>query len=59
MAIYVWKILEGSVTNNGGITAEWTDYKGRKVKLPKLQGRQAVKTLREASFSVRGAKIFN
>ena len=47
------------MASNGGITVEWTDYKGRKVRLPKLQGSQAVRTLMETSFSVRGAKIFN
>ena len=47
------------MASNGGIAAEWTEYKGRKVKLPKLKGSQSVKTLRETSFSVRGAKIFN
>ena len=56
-AIYVWKILEGIVLNCG---LEFVSSRmGREVSIPELKGSQKVRTLRENSFQVRGARIFN
>ena len=59
--IYVWKNLEGLVPNSGVEIANMNERQGRKVKVPSLQagGRQAIQTLREASFQIDGARLFN
>ncbi len=58
--IYVWKILEGRVPNPG-INSHITLRKGRLCKIPALvtQARESIKTLKDASFAVRGPKLFN
>ena len=59
--IYVWKILEGYVPNCGVELATDNERLGRRVKIPglKRKGRQAVQTLREQSFQINGARLFN
>ena len=59
--IYIWKNLEGLVPNSGVVCANMNERQGRKVKVPSLQagGRQAIQTLREASFQIDGARLFN
>ena len=60
-AIYMWKILEGYVPNCGVELATLNERLGRKIKIPSLtkNGRQAIQTLREQSFQINGARIFN
>ena len=59
--VYIWKILEGLVPNCGVECEKENARLGRKVKIPSLSktGRQAVQTLREASFQINGARLFN
>ena len=59
--IYVWKILEGYVPNCGVELATVNERLGRRVKIPDLKrnGRPAVQTLREQSFQINGARLFN
>ena len=60
-AIFMWKILEGYVPNCGVDLATQNERLGRKIKIPSLKknGRQAVQTLREQSFQINGARLFN
>ena len=53
-AIYIWKILEG-ISPNCGIQ----ERRGREIQIPKIKGRGRYQTLREGSFQVHGAKVFN
>ena len=59
-AIYIWKVLEGLVPNPGVLMGE-LGPKGRLVKIPPLCPRSTarVRTLREASLNVHGARLFN
>ena len=59
-AIYIWKVLEGLVPNPGVLMGE-PGPKGRLVKIPPLCPRSTarVRTLREASLNVHGARLFN
>ena len=59
--IYVWKILEGLVPNCGVESTQDNTRLGRKVIIPSLSrnGRQAIQTLRESSFQINGARLFN
>ena len=59
--VYIWKILEGLVPNCGVECDKENARLGRKVKIPSLSknGRQAVQTMREASFQINGAILFN
>ena len=59
--IYMWKILEDLAPNCGVELATANERLGRKVKIPKLArgGRQAIQTLREQSFQIHGARLFN
>ena len=58
---YLWKILEGKVPNPGGVDQCNSDREGRRVKIPPLKTRSTarVKSLREASSQVHGARLFN
>ena len=58
--VYVWKILEGLVPNPGILTCD-PGNKGRLVKIPALCPRSTsrVRSLREASLSVHGVRLFN
>ena len=53
--MYTWKILIGLV-DNPGIEFQYSERRGTMAKLPELH--QSSK-LREASFMIRGPKIFN
>ena len=59
--IYVWKILQGIVPNCGVKLSEYNERLGRKVSIPNLKrnGRKAIQTLREQSFQINGARLFN
>ena len=58
--IYIWKILEGLVPNPE-VTQSDPGTKGRQVKIPALKTKASskIKSLREASLQVHGAKMFN
>ena len=60
-AIYIWKILEGYAPNCGVEVAPENARIGRKCKIPQLvqNGRKAIQTLREQSFQIDGARLFN
>ena len=58
LCLYLWKMLEEMVANNGAVEAQWGN-RGRLVKIPKSQGSQATRTLRDSSFTVRAGRIFN
>ena len=57
----MWKVLEGFVPNCGVNLAQHNERLGRKVIIPGLKpnGRQAVQTIRENSFQINGARLFN
>ena len=59
--IYMWKILEGYAPNCGIEEAPLNERLGRKVKIPSLvqNGRKGIQTLRENSFQINGARLFN
>ena len=57
-AIYVWKILEG-ISPNCGIEVTSSDRRGREVRVPPSKGTGRIHTLREASFQIHGARLFN
>ena len=57
-AIYIWKILEG-ISPNCGINMITSDRRGREVQIPQMKGKGRFNTIREGSFQVHGAKIFN
>ena len=57
-ALYVWKILEG-LTTNCGLETTTSDRRGREVIILPARGKQGIQTLRENSFQVNGARIFN
>ena len=59
--IYIWKTLEDFVPNCGVSQAPLNTRLGRKCLIPSLKpnGRRAVQTLREQSFQVNGARLFN
>ena len=59
--IYVWKILEKYAPNCGIEIAPENKRLGRKCKIPSLvpNGRRAIQTLRENSFQINGARLFN
>ena len=59
--LYMWKVLEGIVPNCGVDLAPHNERLGRKVNIPGLKrnGRRAVQTMREKSFQINGARLFN
>ena len=59
--LYVRKVLEGYAPNCGIELAPVNQRLGRKCKIPALlpNGRRAIQTLREQSFQINGAKLFN
>ena len=58
---HCWKILEGKAPNCGLIKIEdsETTRQGRRLQISKLKGKTGDKKLREQSFQVHGAKLFN
>ena len=56
--IYAWKILEG-ISPNCGLESGESERRGREIKVPKVKANGRIQTLREASFQVHGAKLFN
>ena len=65
IAIYIWKILEGTVPNVGSdsnaITATWHARRGRECNIPKISttAPTRIQNIRRASFTVNGPRIFN
>ena len=57
-ALYVWKILE-CLTPNCGLETMKSERRGREVVIKPARGKQSIQTLRENSFQVNGAKVFN
>ena len=57
-ALYVWKILE-CVTPNFGLETMTSERRGREVVIKPARWKQSIQTLRENSFQVNGAKVFN
>ena len=57
----MWKVLEGQVPNCGVAETPTNERLGRRVEVPGLLpgGRGAVHTMREQSFQVNGARLFN
>jgi hypothetical protein len=60
-SFYIWKILEGQAPDCGVKLAPQNERLGRRCEIPKLKsnGRMAIQTLREQSFQVNGARLFN
>ena len=58
MIIYAWKILEG-ISPNCGLISQTSERRGRELKIPAIRGKGRIQTLREASFQVHGARLFN
>ena len=58
--LYTWKIMEGMVPNCG-LETYINVRKGRLCKVPaiKTKSRKSYQTIREDSFQVHGAKLFN
>ena len=56
--LYAWKILEG-FSPNCGLEAQNSDRRGREIKVPAVKSKGKFQTLREKSFQVHGAKLFN
>ena len=56
--IYAWKILEG-ISPNCGLISQTSERRGRELKIPAIRGKGRIQTLREASFQVHGARLFN
>ena len=59
--LYMWKILKGLVPNCGVELSLCNERLGRKVQVPSLKrnGRKSIQTLREQSFQINGARLFN
>ena len=59
--LYMWKVLEGIVPKCGVNTTPYNERLGRKVNIPGLKrnGRRAIQTMRENSFQINGARLFN
>ena len=64
--IYIWRIMEGQVPNvshseQAGIQYVWHPRRGRNCIVPtvNLRGPKHFQTVRNASFGVRGPRIFN
>ena len=58
--IYIWKVLEGLVPNPGVIACN-PSRGGRRCQIPPLSktATKKIQTLRESSFQVHGARLFN
>ena len=56
--LYTWKILEGLVPNCG-LEEIQTGRRGREIRVPPLRGKQAIRSIREQSFQVKGPQLFN
>jgi hypothetical protein len=60
MIMYTFKMLHGLVPNLGISEATSRDTRlGRQLVVPKLKGREAVKTIRDRSLVCEGPRLFN
>ena len=57
--IYLWKIFLHKVPQIEGITRRWSGLRGWKAVIPKLSKNKSVQKLRDGSFAVRAARLFN
>ena len=57
--ILCWKILEGLVPQQGNIKCIWRPYKGRLVLEPTIKQTSKAKSLKESSFTIQAARLFN
>ena len=57
-ALYIRKILEG-ISPNCGIQSSNSYRRGREVLVPQIKGKGRYQSLREGSFQIQGARIFN
>jgi hypothetical protein len=55
--LYIWKILEGLVLNCG-LEQTHSERRGREVSIQELKGSQRIKSLRENTLQVNGARTF-
>ena len=58
LCIYSWKIISGLACSNEGVKEKWGS-RGREMVVSGLKGSQRTRTLRQASFTYRSAKVFN
>ena len=58
LCIYAWKMISGMACTNEAVKERW-GTKGRELVVPGLKGSQRTKSLRQASFTYRSAKVFN
>ena len=64
--IYVWKIMEKKVpnfsqSNSSGIQEYWNPHRGRYCTVPaiNLRSPRQIQSIRDASFGIRGPRLFN
>ena len=57
--ILCWKILEGLVPQQGNIKSVRRPLKGRMVLEPTIKSSSKAKSLKEASFTIQAARLFN
>ena len=57
--LYVWKIMKEIVPNCGLTFSDDNSRRGLECNIPVLKGPKGVQTLREKSFQIHGAKLFN
>ena len=57
-AIYAWKMIEGLVPSCG-LEVTVNERRGREILVPQTKGSQRVQSMRDRSFQVNGARIFN
>ena len=61
--IYTWRIIEGQVPNLSvnPVQVQWHPRRGRECRIPRIftTASSAIQSIREASFPVRGPRLFN
>ena len=57
--LYVWKIQKKLVPNCGLVFSAEDSRRGLECIIPALKGPKGVQSLREKSFQIHGAKLFN
>ena len=57
-ALYVWKILEG-ISPNCGLITTFSERRGREIAISPVKGSVRVQSMREGSFHIHGARLFN
>ena len=59
--LYAWKVMQGLVPNPGMKEAPENEYLGRRIQIPNInhKAREAIQTMKEESFMINGAALFN